>query len=187
MNKLHLTVSAMTITLVLAFGAHAQKLAPRYTDPAIGVSIQPPKGWTADTSSDGTAVITAPAVDGFKANMNIKTEVNSLKLAEYVTTGVDHILANYKQLGTESTTLAGRTKFNSTSGVTGIRIIMVSIYKGYVVRSTQYYFQGKAGRKYVVTFTSMDKDKKTNDPLFDRSARTFALEDKRPARGGSRS
>ena len=175
-NKTRHVVFLAALLAGCVISAGAQKLGPRVSDAVTGVSVEPPAGWISKLNDKSETVIHESGGGGFAANMNFKSEKNAWSLTDYANVGTKYILDHYKDIGTDSTTLVSRTSFTTAKKVAGIRAIFVSVFKGFTVRSTQYYFAGSGDNRYIVTFTALDADNKVNDKLFDKSAKTFTID-----------
>src|SRR5881398_2867346 len=83
-----------------------------YVDSKNQFSINPPSGWTVDSSGAyGTAVVFyGPTDTGFRVNMNVIVESTSLTLSAYVSASKSQLsasLTNYNLVSEGPTTLGG--------------------------------------------------------------------------------
>jgi hypothetical protein len=165
------------LVFALALSGFAQQVCKRHVETAGGFSFCPPDGWTAGERPDQKyKVWFAPPAKEFTPNINLKDDENPVALAEYVAVSLKYILANKEKVGAESIELLDQSDFVTASGLTGIRMAFRTHYKGLVVRTIQYYFNGKKDQKLIVTVTALEADRETLDPVFDHAVKTFQLE-----------
>jgi len=163
----------------MALTGFAQSVCNRHVEPAGGFSMCVPEGWSVQQSlSEGQKYksIFAPRDPRFTANLNFRDEANTSSLDDYVAAGIKGILASVEKLGATSIKLVSQDSFTTTSGMLGARVILRTEYKGYLIRTIQYLFNGGPDRKLVVTCTELEADQATLDPVFDRAAKSFQLE-----------
>ena len=170
----------LAVALLLAFtsvGA-AQGTCLRYLEPGAGFSLCPPDGWTIEEHAGEKYKIMFGSGANFRPNINFKEQTSPATLAEYAELAKKLIVSkeNIEKLGATTLVALGQSEFATTSGLSGIKIIFQTEFKGYLIRTIQYYFELKSGRKIIVTFTGMVADKETLDPIIDRSLRTFRME-----------
>jgi len=133
-------------------------------------SINPPSGWTVDSSGAyGTAVVFyGPTDTGFRVNMNVIVESTSLTLSAYVSaakTQLSQGLTNYYLVSEGPKTIGGVDAYELvntfTQGAFNIKdkqTILVQNQKG-----------------YVITSTALQSNYDTYQPVFDESVQTFKL------------
>ena len=167
-----LTLLAAMQLLFFANLAASQELGERYEEKRFGISMQMPFGWTlGPVESDGGRSYFGPAgKDGTKANVNFQKEKAHSDLGPYVTAAM---LAASKE--NKDLTVVSWTELKTTSKIPCIRIISTATIQGFPLQFNQYFFTGTGDDKFTVTFTAYEKDKTTNDKIFDLSAATFSL------------
>lgn len=170
----------LAAALLLAFtsvGA-AQGTCLRYQEPGAGFSFCPPDGWTIQELTGEKYKVIFGSGANFRPNINIKEQTSQATLAEYAELAKKLIVSkeNIEKLGATTLVVAGQSEFVTTSGLSGIKVTYQTEFKGHLIRSMQYYFELKSGRKIIVTFTELLADKETLDPIIDRSLKTFRME-----------
>ncbi|MFN2532064.1 MAG: hypothetical protein ABR555_12275 [Pyrinomonadaceae bacterium] len=169
---------SIVLVLLFCFAAtgRPQSHCNRHDEPQGKFSICPPSGWTVtERKGEPFKMFFDPATSTFVANMNIRTEVNNMPIAEYVAASVDYILTSYEKLGANNLKQLGQTDLSIDSGYKTIKVIFASEYKGINILSVQYYIDGGSGNKFVVTGTSLQSARDVNEPLFDSSVKTFRV------------
>jgi hypothetical protein len=169
---------SIAFVLALTFNCVAQqKDCQRHAEPSAGFSVCPPEGWTTQREEGQKyAAIFGKRGEVFTPNLNFKDEANSALLADYVAASQKNILTNYEKLGATSIRVVDQGDFRTDAGLAGLRVSFSTLYKGLVIRTLQYYFNGKAGQKLIITGTALEVDREANDKIFDGAARTFRLE-----------
>lgn len=168
---------AILFVFVLAQGNAAQDLCKRHAEPLGGFSFCPPDGWTLATKEGQKyKIVHGPRAQTFTPNINIKDEANAAPLADYVAASTRAILGNYQSIGASSIKVLEQSNFLTANRLAGIRVSFRTEYKGLFIRTLQYYFNAKDGRKLIITCTALEEDKATLDPLFDRAMKTFRLD-----------
>ena len=162
-------------TLSAQFSAQAG--CTRHVEPEGGFSICIPDGWIVEQqqADQKFRALFGPRVEGFSPNINFKEEITSAALGDYVTAGIRLILASKERIGADSIVSLGRSDFRTEFGLMGVRADFQTLYKGFLVRTLQYYFDAGNDRKLIVTATSLEKNKAVFDPMFERSAKSFRL------------
>lgn len=165
----------MLIGVVVVIGARCLFAQPNCNRHG-GFSICIPDGWTSkDRENEKYKYLFGQPTDSFAPNLNFKEEMSTLALSDYVAAGIRNILANKEKIGATSVEPLGQSDFTADSGMPGIRAVFQTLYKGYLVRTIQYYFDAGNSRKLIVTGTSLDKNKEVFDRVFDRAAKSFRL------------
>jgi hypothetical protein len=165
-----------TLVLVCAIPLVAQEPCNRHTQSDGGFSICIPDGWTArERPNSKYQFLFGPAADNFAPNINVRDELSTLNLSDYVAAGIRTTLARKDELGATSIEALGQSEFVTTAGLRGIRSTFLTLYKGFWVRSIQYYFDAGNNRKLILTGTELEKDKEVLDSVFDRAAKSFRL------------
>lgn len=152
--------------------ANSQELGPRYEEKRFAVAMQMPLGWTpGPVESDGGRTYYGPAdKDGTKPNVGIQKETAHSDLGSYVTAAM---LAASKE--NKDLTVVSWTELKTASKIPYVRVISIATIQGFRLQFNQYFFTGNGDDKFTVTFTAYEKDKATNDKIFDLSAATFSL------------
>jgi hypothetical protein len=168
-------------TLLLTYSAvgAAQGTCLRYLESGAGFSFCPPDGWTIEEKAgEKYKMMFGTIANNFRPNINIKEQTSEATLAEYAELAKKLIVSkeNIEKLGATTLVAVGQSEFMTTSGLSGIKITYQTEFKGYLIRTMQYYFELESGRKIIVTFTGLVVDDKTLDPLLDRSLKTFRIE-----------
>lgn len=170
----------MLIGVVVVIGARCLSAQPncnRHVEPQGGFSICIPDGWASrEKENEKFKFLFGQPSDDFAPNLNFKEEMSTLALSDYVAAGVRNILANKEKIGATSIEPLGQSDFTTDSGMRGIRAVFQVLYKGYLVRTIQYYFDAGNSRKLIVTGTSLDKNKEVFDRVFDQAAKSFRLD-----------
>src|SRR3989441_13126793 len=106
--------SLFLVLLAMMFGASvfASVDSNAYVNSNNRFSINPPSGWTVDSSGAyGTSVIFyGPTDSNFRINMNVVVEATSLSLSDYVSSTKSQLstgLTNYHLVSETSTTIGG--------------------------------------------------------------------------------
>lgn len=168
---------AILFVFVLTQAGQAQFACKRHTEPSGAFSYCPPDGWSL-TEKEGYKykLVLGPRKEVFTPNMNIRDEANAGPLAAYVAASIKEILTNYEKIGATSVKVLEQSNFLTTNRVAGIRVAFRTEYKGLMIRTLQYYFSVKDGQKLIITCTSLEEEKVTLDPVFDRTLKTFQLD-----------
>ena len=87
-----------------------------------------------------------PASGGFTPNINVVDEVFSGELKDYVNGNIQALTKQFKEFKN-----LGQFDFKTDSGAKGIKLLTQSEQQGNLLRQTFFFFDGKGGRKYVVT------------------------------------
>jgi hypothetical protein len=166
------------VAFVIFVGAHgvtAQNCI-RHVEMQGGFSVCIPDSWTVrEEQNEKYKQIVGQPSDGFTPNINFREETTTMSLSSYVAAGVKNILASTEKLGATSIEPLGQSDFTTEAGLRGIRAVFQTMFKGFLVRTIQYYFDAGDGRKFIITSTSLDKNKEVFDRVFDRNAKSFRL------------
>jgi hypothetical protein len=172
--------------LLIGAGNVAAQECKRNIESQGGFSICIPYGWTVEEREETDVntgqkrpakyrMLFAPSGENFRPNINFKEENDSSSLDNYLTASIKTIFSSQEKLGVGGLKVVSQDRFSSTSGVSAAKVVFQSEYKGFVVRTIQYYFD-VPGRKVILTGTTLEKDSATLDPVFDGAARSFRLE-----------
>jgi hypothetical protein len=172
-------LALLGMLLLGASSTVAQEACKRNIEPQGGFSLCVPDGWTAsEKEGQKYKFLFAPTAATFTANINMKDEMSASPVEEYATNNADYILKNYMQFGASGVKALTRDSFITKTGLPGFRIAFHTEYKGLLLRTIQYYFNGSLGQKLVLTCTVVEADQVTLDPVCDRAAKTLQLEGK---------
>jgi hypothetical protein len=168
---------ATLFIFLLALGGFAQTPCKRHAEAVGGFSFCPPESWiVAAQEGQKYKIVHRERGATFTPNINVKDETTSYSLADYVTASIRTITTNFEQIGATSIKLLDQTNFTTANRTPGIRVSFRTEYKGLLIRTLQYYFNGKPGQKLIVTCTFLEEEKATLDPLFDSTLKTFQLD-----------
>lgn len=168
---------ATAVVFLLTGMNQAQNSCQRHVETGGGFSICIPAGWKVE-EKEGQKFKFLFGTSGqrFTPNINFRDHNDSRLLDDYATAGIDYLLENYKVVGADSVKLVKREPFTTASGASGVKVALRSEYKGLLVRSLQYYFNGKGDQKVIMTATALEVDQATLDPIFDEAAKSFRVE-----------
>lgn len=156
--------------LVFAYAAYAA-VGERHVEKAGGFSVQAPKGWEfREFQGSKYKVAFGPVKDGFTSNINFVDEAYKGSLKSYVDLNIQSlkkVLPRFK--------LIKRQDFATASGLKGEKLATSSFQQEMPLRQLFYFFPGPQGKNFIVVGTAPGADNASLDPLFDESARTFAL------------
>ena len=158
----------LAITFSTTVFAAVQSTA--YVDSKNQFSINPPAGWTVDSSGAyGTAVILyGPTDSNFRINMNIIVQATSLTLSAYVAGSKSQLstgLTNYALVSETLTTIGG---------VPADELVNTFTQGSYSIKDQQDYLV-QNGNAYVITSTALQTDYGTYQPSFNESVQTFQI------------
>jgi DcrB-like protein len=133
-------------------------------------SINPPSGWTVDSSGvyGTTVVFYGPTDTGFRINMNIVVESTSLSLSAYVSASKAQLyssLTNYNLVSEGAKTIGGLNGYELVGTFT----------QGAANIKNKQDFLVQNGKAYVITSTALQSNYDTYQPAFDESVQTFQL------------
>jgi hypothetical protein len=136
-------------------------------------SYQAPAGWAVKASpmSKYPVALDAPQ-NGYSANINVVAESfpGSLK---------DYVAANKTALSSSklfaNVRFAHETAFQTASGLSGVRLVVLDTIGQLNLRQSFYIFPGHGDQKFVVTASSSADDGEKNSPIFDAALKTFSV------------
>lgn len=167
-----LTILGIVFILAITFqvSVFASVESNPYVDSKNQFSINPPSGWTVDSSgSFGTVVILyGPTDSNFRINMNVVVEATSLSLTDYVSAAKSQLssgLTNYQLVSESSTTIGG---------VTAYELVNTFTQGSYSIEDKQDILVQNQ-KAYVITSTALQTNYATYQPAFDESVQTFKL------------
>jgi hypothetical protein len=165
------------ILFLLTSTIPAQDSCPRHVETGGGFSICVPIGWKVEArEGQKFKLVFAPRGERFTPNLNFRDDNDSRLLDDYATAGIDYLLEHYKDVGADTVKLLKREPITTAAGVSGVKVTLRSEFKGLLVRSLQYYFDGKDDQKVIMTATALEADQVTLDPIFDQAAKSFRVE-----------
>lgn len=155
----------------------AQDSCQRHVETGGGFSICIPAGWKVEErEGQKFKLLFGPTGQHFTPNLNFRDDHDSRLIGDYATAGIDYLLEHYKDVGADSVKLVKREPFTTASGDSGVKVSFRSEFKGLLIRSLQYYLNGKDNQKVIMTATALEVDKTTLDPIFDQAAKSFRQE-----------
>ena len=167
---------AIFFVLLLALGVFAQTPCKRHVEATGGFSFCPPDGWIiAEREGQKYKIVHQARNDSFTPNINVKDEITSYSLPDYVAASIKMITTNYADIGATSIKLLTQSNFTTNNQTPGIKATFRTEYKGLLIRTLQYYFNGKPGQKLIVTCTFLESEQAALDPIFERALKTFQL------------
>lgn len=155
--------------LAVAFnGSVFAAVGSAYVDSKNQFSINPPAGWTVDSSGAySTAVILyGPTDSNFRINMNVVVQATSLSLSAYVAGSKSQLstgFTNY-QLVSETPMTIG--------GVAADELVNTFTQGSYSIEDKQDYLV-QNGNAYVITSTALQSNYNTYQASFNESVQTF--------------
>lgn len=168
---------ATLYVFLLACGVFAQTPCQRHAEPAGGFSFCPPQGWiVAAKEGHKYKIIHRERSQSFTPNINVKEEASTYTLADYVNASVRMITTDYQKIGATSIKMLEQTNFITANRTPGIKATFRTEYKGLIIRTLQYYFNGKDGQKLIVTCTFLEEEKAALDPVLERAMKTFQFD-----------
>ena len=168
---------AAAVVLLLTGINQAQDSCQRHVETGGGFSICVPLGWKVEArEGQKFKLVFGPPGQRFTPNLNFRDHNDSTLIDDYATAGIDYLLEHYKDVGADSLKLLKREPFTTAAGDSGVKVTLRSEFKGLLVRSLQYYFNGKGDQKVIMTATALEADQVTLDPIFDQAAKSFRIE-----------
>jgi hypothetical protein len=105
-------------------------------------------------------------IQGFAPNINVVDEAFSGPLNVYVDENLKVLGPAYETLGYRNFKVLSREVFTTSSRESGVRVVTQCEVNGKGMRQTFYFFDGKDGRKLVVTCTTIAEGGEEYDPVF---------------------
>lgn len=168
---------ATAFVFLLTVMSRAQDSCQRHVETGGGFSICIPVGWEVqEKEGQKFKLLFGTRGQYFTPNINFKDQHDTRLLSDYATAAIDYVLNHYKEAGADSVKLVKQEPFTTVSGVTGVKVTLRAEFKGLLVRSLQYFLNGKSDQKLIITATALEVDQATLDPLFDQAAKSFRLE-----------
>jgi hypothetical protein len=168
---------ATALVFLVTLTGRAQDLCQRQVEPVGGFSICIPEGWRVkEQEGQKFKLLFGTPGQYFTPNINFKDSVDPRSINDYATAAIEYLLEHYKDVGADSVKFVKQEPFPTTSGVSGVKASYRAEFKGLLIRSVQYYLNGKGDQKLIMTATALEVDQATLDPIFDRAAKSFRLE-----------
>lgn len=163
-------MSLLLLSITFNLSVFASVSSSAYVDSNNQFSINPPSGWTVDSSGAyGTAVILYGPVDSnFRINMNILVQATTMSLSAYVSSAKSQLaasLTNYALVSEGSTTIGG---------VAAYQLVNTFTQGSYNIKDSQYILVQNQ-KAYIITSTALQSNYATYQPSFDESVQTFKL------------
>ncbi len=164
------SLSLVLLALMFDVSVFASVDSNAYVNPSNRFSLNPPSGWTVDSSGVyGTAVVFyGPTDTGFRVNMNVIVESTSLTLSAYVSASKSQLsasLTNYNLVSEGPTTLGG---------IDAYELVGTFTQGSFNIKNKQD-FLVQNQKAYVITSTALQSNYDTYQPVFDESVQTFKL------------
>ena len=141
-----------------------------------GFSYCLPDGWTAKAGDQQKfKVYLAPPGETFTPNVNFNEVDDTRSLADWVALNVKTMTDDPKKMGATSFRVLGQSDFATTSGERGTRVAMDISTAQVSVRLYQYYFSGRAAKKYLASCIGL-QTLQSLESTCDRMFRTFRLD-----------
>jgi hypothetical protein len=148
-----------------------QKLGETYTSTENGYSHRFPQGWEQKPPpQSGVTMIAAPKTSGFASNMVTTFEQFEGTLRAYVDANIKSLQSNVPDAK-----LVSDTEFVPDNKAQSYKLKLQNKMNNIDLAQTMYFFDGKQGRKIIVTCTATAKQGPELEPLFDDCMKTFAL------------
>jgi len=135
-----------------------------------GYNFTPPTSWTKQTLAGGIEKFTGP-VDGFaNPSINIVTETFDGTLEQYTNANIAQLTALF------SITLVSQDAFQTTSGISGKKVVYTFTLSGTGNRQIQYYLSPKGGSKIyaIITCGGLTSYGTKYDTQFETAAKSFS-------------
>jgi hypothetical protein len=169
------SLAVLGLLLIAISGGLAQETCKR--DVESGFSVCVPDRWSVETkANEKLKTLYAPAAETFTANINLRDGTSTASLMSYVGQSIKMVLSNPPSISATSIKLVGWTDFATATGLNGNKATFETEFKGLLIRTVQYYIDGGTDHKFIVTGTCLVRDKATFDSVFDRSAKSFRVE-----------
>src|SRR6266568_3893191 len=164
------SLSLVLLALMFDVSVFASVDSNAYVNSSNRFSLNPPSGWTVDSSGVyGTAVVFyGPTDTGFRVNMNVIVESTSLTLNAYVSASKSQLsasLTNYNLVSEGPTTIGG---------IDAYELVGTFTQGSFNIKNKQD-FLVQNQKAYVITSTALQSNYGTYQPVFDESVQTFTL------------
>jgi photosystem II reaction center protein PsbP len=133
-------------------------------------SINPPSGWTVDSSGayGTTVVFYGPTDTSFRINMNVVVESTSLTLSAYVSASKTQLYATLTSYNIVS------EGAKTIGGIDGYELVGTFTQGSFNIENKQD-FLVQNQKAYVITSTALQSNYNTYQPGFEESVQTFKL------------
>jgi len=179
-------VITLLFCLLFCSNVSAQNNDSKYIPEDKMFSYSIPSGWVLrEMPGRKYKVAVTQPVNGFAPNINIVDEVSSSDLNSYVD-GNLQILTQLHEKFRHNFKILSRSVFTTMYAQSGVRVITESDQGASSIRQTFFFFDGKDGRKLIVTCTVLAIGGEKYDPVFEKSLKTFQSSTARPTIAWSR-
>jgi hypothetical protein len=163
------------LLLVFAVHASAEGSAQRYVEPGGMFSFSVPTGWTLrEVPGVKYKIAFGTAAGGFAPNINVVDEAFTGSLEDYVSNGLTMLPKLYESVGNTQVKILSKNQFVTASHKVGFRVLIQFMEPNRkLIRQTLYSFDGKDGRKLVVTCSVLGDGGESYDAAFDTAMKTF--------------
>jgi len=161
---------SVSLTLI-CFG---QEVGERHFEQDGGFSYCPPAGWLVrEMPGKKYKVAFDRPTKGFAPNIYIVDEAFAGTLDEYVRGNIQSMPGIYEANGVKDYKLLSQAEFITASKKRGARMMIQAEINGRLLRQTFYFFDGKEGRKIILTCSVLADGGEAYDKVFDTSMKTF--------------
>lgn len=168
------TKSVIICILFFITNGCAQNSRQPYTAPGDEFSYLPPEHWVMrEAPGQKYKLAVGQPSSGFAPNINIVDEYAPVALDDYVAGNLRVMPQMYERMGINDLRVLSQTDFTTDFQQRGMRVITESEMNGKRTRQTFYFFDGKDGKKFVVTCSVLAEGGESYDKLFDASMKTF--------------
>jgi len=167
MGKSINTIIMMSLIFLSALNSYADQSNTTHPEAVRGFRYAIPKGWTiAEVHGLKYKMAHGITSDGFTPNIKIVDETFDGSVEDFANINLEQIKAkNLKN--------SGKSNFVTNSGIKGFKLVTETTQGRNHLRQAFYFFNGKGGKKLVVTCSSLAKDGDTFSKLFDDSLKSF--------------
>jgi hypothetical protein len=167
------TKSVTFCILLFIINGCSQRGRQAYTAPDGEFSYVPPERWVLrDFPGDKYKVAVGQPSDGFP-QISVVDEYAPVTLDDYVAGSIRTLQQMFEEMGSEPLRILSQGEFTTDFNERGIKVITESEMKGTKLRQTFYTFDGKDGKKFVVTCSVLAEGGESYDKLFDTTMKTF--------------
>ena len=148
-----------------------QKLGETFTSTENGYSHRIPQGWEKKPPPQaGVTMIAAPAASGFSSNMVTTVEQFDGSLRAYADANLKSLQANLPDAK-----LVSDHEFVPDNKASSYKLTFTNKMNKVDLAQALYLFEGKQGKKIIITCTASAKQGPELEPLFDDCMKTFTL------------
>ncbi len=169
------TIPTCLVVLFLVINGFSQITSQQYVAPDGEFSYSIPNGWVLRdvTWSPKFKSAYGQSIDGFAPSINVSDESFSGTLDDYVASSLRILPTQYEKMGIKNFQVLDRSNFVTDAKQRGIKVITKSDKDGREARLTFYFFDGKNGKKFVVTCIASAQEGEVYDKIYDKSMKTF--------------